>query len=714
MGPDGGRDGFLYWNRQTGSTLSPTILQCKHSSAADAHLSPSKLKLELDKVKKHVLEGSCEAYVLMTNFKVVGDSASEIQNLFKEIGVREVILMGYEALCEILTEQKALRSLVPRLYGLGDLSEILDERHYAQAEEILALMHDHLARLVPVRAHRVAAKVLRNQRFALLIGKPGSGKTSIAASLAIGAMDLYDARPVMLSRIDDLRERWNPRDPNQLFWLDDGFGVTQYDSTTAEAWNRAASQITAAIRGGARFIVTSRDYVYAAARRDLKISAFPLLEETRVVIEVESFSPEEREQILYNHLRLGNQQNEVLMSMNPIDLEEVAADASFLPEFARRLGEPLFTQGLRVRKLDSLLDFFRRPTAFLLEVLTNLDVASQAALGLVHLHSNHLPSPYISTDDDKEFIQRLGVSLGAVLRALPTLEGSFLRLTSVAGERWWKFQHPTFTDVYQGWIEKEPELLAEYIGSARLDDLIRTITCGNVGIEGAVVVPTSLWENVSARLIKIQSLSKLPRITVDWNDAIFQFIAKRCDREFLRLLINRKQTLVEEAFTIESSISGHTSKRLLARVLLDEGFAGDLDRVRLVESLTRKVVEEMDGSFFADEEWLGFFTEAELNELDRRVLEVLCDLDDWVRDELQDPEFGLTFADESVAGYESRYSGNLHVIKARRRIEEFTDYEPDVNSDAWEDEGIATMSAPSQAAKFDRSIFEDLTLYRVG
>ncbi|WP_152625929.1 nSTAND3 domain-containing NTPase [Acidithrix ferrooxidans] len=694
--------------------MSPTILQFKHSSAADAHFSPSKLKLELDKVKKHVLEGRCEVYVLMTNFKVTGDSASEIQNLFKEIGVREVIIMGYEALCEILTEQKTLRSMVPRLYGLGDLSEILDERHYAQAEEILALMHDHLARLVPVRAHRAAAKALRNQRFALLIGKPGSGKTSIAASLAIGAMDLCDARPVMLSRIDDLHERWNPRDPNQLFWLDDGFGVTQYDSTTAEAWNRAASQIAAAIRGGARFIVTSRDYVYAAARRDLKISAFPLLEETRVVIEVESFSPEEREQILYNHLRLGNQQNEVLMSMSPIDLEEVAADASFLPEIARRLGEPLFTQGLRVSKLDSLLDFFRKPTAFLLEVLTNLDVASQAALGLVHLHSNHLPSPYVATDDDKEFLQRLGVSLGAVLRALPTLEGSFLRLTSVAGERWWKFQHPTFTDVYQGWIEKEPELLAEYIGSARLDDLIRTITCGNVGIKGAVVVPTSLWENVSARLIKIQSSSKLPRITVAWNDAVFQFIAKRCDREFLRLLINRKQTLVEEAFTIESSISGYTSKRLLARVLLDEGFAGDSDRVRLVESLTRKVVEEMGGSFFADEEWLGFFTEAELNELDRRVLEVLSDLDDWVRDELQDPEFGLAFADESVAGYESRYSGNLHVLEARRRIEEFTDYEPDVNSDAWEDEGLATMSAPSQAADLNRSIFEDLTFSRVG
>ncbi len=53
----------------------------------------------------------------------------------------------------------------------------------------------------------------------------------------------------------------------------------------------------------------------------------------------------------------------------------------------------------------------------------------------------------------------------------------------------------------------------------------------------------------------------------------------------------------------------------------------------------------------AEEEGLGFFTEAELNELDQRAIEVLSELDDWVRDELQNPEFGLTFPDESVAGY---------------------------------------------------------------
>jgi hypothetical protein len=181
-GPDGGRDGFLYGPWRDGDSESPAILQCKHTASASSHLAPSDLKDELKKITKHVADGRCDAYVVMTNARLTGDSAAAIEKSFRAVGVRKVLILGYEALCELLTEGKSLRALVPRLYGLGDLTEILDERHYAQAEAILATMHDHLARLVPVEAHRAAHKALRTKHFALLIGRPGSGKSSIAAA----------------------------------------------------------------------------------------------------------------------------------------------------------------------------------------------------------------------------------------------------------------------------------------------------------------------------------------------------------------------------------------------------------------------------------------------------------------------------------------------------------------------------------------------------
>lgn len=705
-GPDGGRDGSFYGSWRDGSAESPAVLQCKHTSSPGSHLSLSDVTPELDKVKAHVAAGRCEVYILMTNARVTGDSAAAIEEAFRAVGVRKVTTLGYEAICELLTEHKALRALVPRLYGLGDLTEILDDRHYAQAEAILAMMHDHLARLVPVEAHRAAHRALRQHRFALLIGRPGSGKSSIAASLAMGAMDLYDARPIMLARIEDLHDRWNPREPNQLFWLDDGFGATQYEFTTADSWNRATTQIAAALRGGARFIVTSRDYVYAAARGDLKVSAFPLLEEASVVIEVESFTREEREQILYNHLRLGGQEPAVLEAMRSEDLEAVAADPSFLPELARRLGDPLFTREVHVRSRDSLLDFFRRPTPFLLEVLLNLDGPSRAALGLVHLRGNRLPSPYAKAPGDDEFLQRVGVHLSEALGALPTLDGSLLRLVSVGGDRWWQFQHPTFTDAYQLWLEGHPELLAEYISSARIDDLVRTVTCGNVGLEGAVVVPSSVYQAVAIRLLDSRPKAGWQQIS-DWKRAVFSFLGRRCDGEFLRVFVGRAPKVVDEAFDIGLSLSAHTTERLLARALLDQGLATEAHRVELVELLTGYAVEGLDGSFLGDSQWLEFFSPAELRELDGRVLAEIDALEDRISEDLSNSEGDASGADESVRGYESRYPGNPQVAAARERIEHFTNGEPDTDSEAWRDEE-GEKSPPAQPVNRDRSIFDDL------
>ena len=63
------------------------------------------------------------------------------------------------------------------------------------------------------------------------------------------------------------------------------------------------AQVKAMLRQGVRIVMTSRDYIYNRARQDLKESAFPLLGESQVVIDVHDLSAVERQQIPYNHLR---------------------------------------------------------------------------------------------------------------------------------------------------------------------------------------------------------------------------------------------------------------------------------------------------------------------------------------------------------------------------------------------------------------------------
>ncbi len=722
-GPDGGRDGFLYGTWDSGGVSTPAILQCKHVGDPNRHLRHSDLAQEIAKVQRHVEAGQCQRYVLMTNAQVTGAASEQIQAAFSACGVQETILQGYEAICELLTVNKSLRGLVPRLYGLGDLTEILDERHYAQAESILATMHDDLAKLVPVDAHRATYRALRDEHFALLLGRPGSGKSSIAASLAISAMDHFDARPIKLETISELGERWNPRDPNQFFWLDDGFGSTQYEHSYSEAWNRATRSIEAALRNGARLIVTSRDYIFAAARRDLKGSSFPLLDEARVVIEVESFSREEREQILYNHLRLGRQDEEWLRQLKPADLEAAASHDSFLPELARRLADPMFTQDMRVVDRTSLLRFFQRPLELLLEVLVNLDRPSRAALGLVHLRSNHLPSPYVEGPGDAAFLRRVGVTVGEALAALPSLEGSFLRLASARGTRWWQFQHPTFTDVYERWLASEPELLAEYVASADTKDLLRTITCGDVGLEGAIVVPESLYDDVAQRIIDFRP-GPLGADAYFWRSQLDNFLARRCDEGFLSRFIQHSPETVRRTFNVGLFLSAHTSERDLARRLLDVGLATEVDRRTLVENLTAYAVEGLDGSFLDDEQWLQFFTAEEIEELDYEVLENIGSLADALDDHLRESGGDVETAEASLRGYEARYPQHEALASARKTIQHVTDYEPDAETiDAWaakaaeesEVGGVKneSVTAPPEFTWEGRSVFEDLASWDV-
>ena len=98
-----------------------------------------------------------------------------------------------------------------------------------------------------------------------------------------------------------------------------------------------------AIANGAKVILTSRDYIYRSARPHLKEYAFPLLREQAVVVDVANLTAGEKEQILYNHLKAGDQLASTLHTWKP-RLSEVASSSRFQPEVA-------MVRGLRSHRL---------------------------------------------------------------------------------------------------------------------------------------------------------------------------------------------------------------------------------------------------------------------------------------------------------------------------------------------------------------------------
>ena len=142
-----------------------------------------------------------------------GTAAEDIEALFRQAGVKQVVIYGSTWICDQIRENKRLRMMVPRVYGLGDLSQILDDRAYQQAKTLLSTLREDVSKVVITSAYRRAAEASDKQGFVLLVGEPAAGKTTIASMLAMAALDQWGCSTLKLDDPAKVIEHWNPEEP---------------------------------------------------------------------------------------------------------------------------------------------------------------------------------------------------------------------------------------------------------------------------------------------------------------------------------------------------------------------------------------------------------------------------------------------------------------------------------------------------------------------
>lgn len=594
---DGGRDGaFRGVCRIDGSeTVSGSFtVQCKFTAKPDSTLTLSGLSDELAKAQRLAAAGLADNYLIFTNARLTGRNDEQIRAAFEAVpGVKHCASYGGERLTQIIRESPRLRMLVPRVYGLGDLSQILDERAYAQAAEILSALGDDLGKFVITAAYERSARALVEHGFVLLLGEPACGKSTIAAALALGAIDEWSCSTLKVRDADDFVRHSNPHHVKQFFWVDDAFGATQLDWRETLAWNRTFPHVQAAIRRGAKVIFTSRDYIYQAAKRFLKQSALPVIQESQVVIRVEQMSQEEKEQILYNHIRLGSQSLEFKRAVKPLLESAVAAHPRFSPEIARRLGNKDFTKRLVVGE-HGLRDFVARPMDLLKEVIQTLDASSRSAIALVFMRGGALSSPVTLTLEEERAVGLMGGSLTEVRNSLVALDGSLLVQVLHEGAYVWRFKHPTIRDAMAALVAENRELMDIYLAGTPLLQLFGEVSCGETGVQGVkVIVPNDRFDILLARM---QTLWVKKR--QNW-DSLNRFLAYRCSREFLTDFVARTPWFVSE-LRVGSYLSAVSDVDVITRLHECGLLPADL-RLRHVETIRGLAVQTPDADFLRED-----------------------------------------------------------------------------------------------------------------
>jgi hypothetical protein len=272
-GGDSGRDGF-FKGRLTGKLKGQLgdgtwILQCKHTSQ-DGSLTPSRTEAEIPKLKELVkAEGSLH-YALMTNRNVTEKSEQEIRTQLASIpGIASVTILGESWIEDAIDREPRLLRLVPRLYGIGDLTQILAFPLEQQSRALFEEMGATLATFVPTESYRQAERLLTERGMVVLVGPPAAGKSTIAANLcAVWVAQTEGMRLFKLDRAEHFTRSWSPDDPRCIFWVDDVFGETTLDEDLLRDWSSCLGKLDAAARRGARVILGTRDYILAAVLRE--------------------------------------------------------------------------------------------------------------------------------------------------------------------------------------------------------------------------------------------------------------------------------------------------------------------------------------------------------------------------------------------------------------------------------------------------------------
>ncbi|MHB0843060.1 nSTAND3 domain-containing NTPase [Stutzerimonas nitrititolerans] len=648
---DAGRDGAFAgtWTSRKNESLSGKfVIQCKFSSKAGASLTSSAMADEVPKVRKLVAEGLCDVYVLLTNAGISANQEMKITAALQLAGVKHVVVFGSNWIEAQIRENTRLRMLVPRVYGLGDLSQILDERAYAQARAVLETLREDLAKVVITDSYRRAVSALDDHGFVLLIGEPAAGKTTIAAMLAMSAADKWKSSVLKLSDPAKIVERWNVDEPSQFFWIDDAFGVTQYESPLVHGWNHSLAQVKAILRQGGKIVMTSRDYIYNRARRDLKESVFPLLSESQVVIDVHELSDLEKQQILYNHLRLGRQPASFLASIKAY-LEYVAAHPRFIPETARRIADPLFTKDIYMSEYH-LGHFVDKREQLLLEIIQGLDLDSKAALGLIYMRKDFLESPIALQATEQQAIERLGSTLGGCINALDALKGSLVSQMHVDDQSVWRFKHPTIGDAYAATLAFSPDLMGIFLSGSSAESLVSQVTCGNVGIEKAVIVPKNLFLLMIDRL---RDFSSSEKYKVEWlsswsaRQTLCRFLARRCSKEFLALFIEQDPSILNRVSKPGLSL-GFSSEVDLAVRLHEFDLLPEENRKLFIDTVSSYAIEGEDALALEDSGMRTIFTDQEFEGLVESVRMQLLPKLGSVRRKMQHSYDSSTSPDEHM------------------------------------------------------------------
>lgn len=433
VGPDNGIDGR---HAHAGRNV---ILQAKHYEGS----SFSKLMTAMKSERLSIDKLAPTRYILVTSCKLTPANKGKLAPLIGPSLKSEADIWGPEDINGLLRKYpEVLKSHIKLwLSGAGILEQVVR----AAAHTFAALTMEEIEQKVRVYASNPSfgESLVTLEKHGLLIisGPPGVGKTTLAEMLCYTFLsEQWELVPIRsledgFSAIIDSKK--------QIFLFDDFLGKVALDRLALAHTDSDLMRFMNRVRRSpnARFILTTRGYIFEEARRVSEYLGDQRLDVTKYVLDVGVYTRRIKARILYNHLLVSETPRthiQALLESNR--LAEIVDHKNYNPRIIEAMTDALHTNDIKSANYPTaFIDALNNPsqiwdTAF----RTHIDHRCRHLLIAMFFLSEY----GVSIDIVGAYFNILHTSMSTAYglahgpkdfeEALRILEGSFIKIVNIS------------------------------------------------------------------------------------------------------------------------------------------------------------------------------------------------------------------------------------------------------------------------------------------